>query len=322
MTLYGITFDMELLNDAVQIFILYLVFYWLLRAARGSRFGQVLTGVGLLFAALIAFTYLFHFNVLSRIVQGLLFYLALSSVVIFQPEIRRILATIGSLLFQDRTRYLNYRGRVTPEMLAGYICKISQRQMGALLAIERGISLKGYEVSGVMLDAIISAELLLSIFKEPMPLHDGGVVIRHGRISSAHCLFPVSVRTELSESGMRHRAAVGLSEETDALVIVVSEETGKISVAHNGRLIRYPDTSDDSRASLVRWIRKAMPQQKSAYEQVADWFNHRREKAAKLFSKGKAEKKAEKVEESAKAEDNGRQATEGECQKEGEKEKA
>ncbi len=319
MTLYGITFDMELLNDAVQIFILYLVFYWLLRAARGSRFGQVLTGVGLLFAALIAFTYLFHFNVLSRIVQGLLFYLALSSVVIFQPEIRRILATIGSLLFQDRTRYLNYRGRVTPEMLAGYICKISQRQMGALLAIERGISLKGYEISGVMLDAIISAELLLSIFKEPMPLHDGGVVIRHGRISSAHCLFPVSVRTELSESGMRHRAAVGLSEETDALVIVVSEETGKISVAHNGRLIRYPDTSDDSRASLVRWIRKAMPQQKSAYEQVADWFNHRREKAAKLFSKGKAEKK---VEESAKTEDNGRRATDIECQKEGEKEKA
>ena len=99
MTIWGITFDMALLNDAVQIFILYLVFYWLLRAARGSRFGQVLTGVGLLFAALIAFTYLFHFSVLSRIVQGLLFYLALSSVVIFQPEIRRILATIGSLLF-------------------------------------------------------------------------------------------------------------------------------------------------------------------------------------------------------------------------------
>ena len=293
MTLGGFTFDTALLNDAVQIFILYLVFYWLLRAAKGSRFGQVLTGVGLLFAALIAFTYLLHFDVLSRIVQGLLLYLALSSVVIFQPEIRRILATIGSLLFQDRNRYMNYHGRVTPELLTAYICKLAQRQMGALLAIERGISLKGYEISGVMLDAIISAELLLSVFKEPMPLHDGGVIIRHGRLSSAHCLFPVSVRTELSESGMRHRAAVGLSEETDALVIVVSEETGRISVAHNGRLIRYPDTGDDSRASLVRWIRKAMPRQKSAYEQLADWFNHRREKAAKLFSKGKEEKKAE-----------------------------
>ncbi len=283
MTWGGIKFDMALLNDAVQIFILYLVFYWVLRAAKGSRFGQVLTGVGLLFAALIAFTYLFHFDVLSRIVQGLLFYLALSSVVIFQPEIRRILATIGSLLFQDRSRYLSYRNRVTPELLSSYICKLAQRNMGALLAFERGISLKGYEMSGVGLDAMISAELLLSIFKEPMPLHDGGVVIRHGRISSAHCLFPVSVRTELSESGMRHRAAVGLSEETDALVVVVSEETGRISVAHNGRLIRYLDTGDDSRASLVRWIRKAMPQQKTAYEQVADWFSARREKAARLF---------------------------------------
>ena len=281
MTLGGIAFDLALLNDAVQIFILYMVFYWLLRAARGSRFGQVLTGVGLLFAALTAFTYLFHFDVLSRIVQGLLFYLALSSVVIFQPEIRRILATIGSLLFQDRNRFLNYRRTVTPEMLTAHICKLAQRQMGALLAFERGISLKGYETSGVVLDAIISAELLLSIFKEPMPLHDGGVVIRHGRISSAHCLFPVSVRTELSESGM-------LSEETDALVIVVSEETGRISVAHNGRLIRYPDIGEDSRASLVRWIRKAMPQQKTATEQIVDWFNHRREKAAKMFSRPKA----------------------------------
>lgn len=302
MTLGGFTFDTALLNDAVQIFILYLVFYWLLRAAKGSRFGQVLTGVGLLFAALIAFTYLLHFDVLSRIVQGLLLYLALSSVVIFQPEIRRILATIGSLLFQDRNRYMNYHGRVTPELLTAYICKLAQKQMGALLAIERGISLKGYEISGVMLDAIISAELLLSVFKEPMPLHDGGVIIRHGRLSSAHCLFPVSVRTELSESGMRHRAAVGLSEETDALVIVVSEETGRISVAHNGRLIRYPDTSDDSRASLVRWIRKAMPQQKSAYEQLAEWFNNRREKAAKLFSKGKKEKKGKKTEDANKVE--------------------
>ena len=285
MTYAGITFDMALLNDIVQIFILYMVFYWVLRAAKGSRFGQVLTGGGMLFAALIAFTYLFHFDVLSRIVKGLLLYFALSSVVIFQPEIRRILATIGSLLFQDRNRYVNFHGRITPELLTTYVCKLAKQRMGALLAIERGISLTGYETSGVMLDAIISAELLLSIFKEPMPLHDGGVVIRHGRLSSAHCLFPVSVRTELSESGMRHRAAVGLSEETDALVVVVSEETGRVSVAYNGRLIRYPDVEENSQASLLRWIRKAMPRQKTIYERLADWFSQRREKTARLFGR-------------------------------------
>ena len=295
MTVGGISLNLALLNDAVQIFILYMVFYWVLRAAKGSRFGQVLTGVGLLFTALIAFTYLFHFDVLSRLVQMLLFYLALSSVVIFQPEIRRILATIGSLLFQDRNRYLNYRARMTPELLVGHICKLAERRMGALLAFERGISLKGYETSGVVLDAIISAELLLSIFKEPMPLHDGGVVIRHGRISSAHCLFPVSLRAELSESGMRHRAAVGISEETDALVVVVSEETGRVSVAHNGRLIRYPDTGEESRISLLRWIRKAMPQQKTAYEQLAEWFARRREKAARLFLRSRKPKAGKEV---------------------------
>lgn len=293
MTFGGINFDMALLNDVVQIFILYLVFYWVLRAAKGSRFGQVLTGVGLLFASLIAFTYLFHFDVLSRLVQGLLFYLALSSVVIFQPEIRRILATIGSLLFQDRNRLVSYRARITPELFTAHIFKLAQRKMGALIAFERGISLRGYETSGVNLDALISSELLVSIFTEPLPLHDGGVVIRHGRLASAHCLFPVSSRSELSESGMRHRAAVGLSEETDALVVVVSEETGRVSVAHNGRLIRFPDASDESRASLLRWIRKAMPQQKTTYEQLAEWLRRRGNRAQKLFSRSDKASKAD-----------------------------
>lgn len=284
MTIAGFTITWALLNDAVQILILYLAFYWILRAARGSRFGQVLTGVGLLFAALIAFTYVFHFDVLSRIVQSLLFYLALSTVVIFQPEIRRILATIGSLLFQDANKYQNFRHRITPEDLAQTVFRLATRRIGAIIAFERGISLRGYETSGVTVDARLSSEMLRTIFYVGTPLHDGGVVIRAGRISSAHCLFPTSLQPELVESGTRHRAAVGLSEETDALVIVVSEERGQVSVAHNGRLIRYPDTGDASRASLERWIRKAMPEQKTAYDQLAEWFRRRREKAARIFA--------------------------------------
>lgn len=283
MSLAGITFDWALLNDVVQIAILYFVFYWILRAARGSRFGQVLTGVGLLFAALIAFTYLFHFDVLSRLVQGLLFYLALSTVVIFQPEIRRILATIGSLLFQDRNRFL-HNGVTTPEDVVEAVFKLAKCRMGALLAFERGISLRGFESSGVILDALFSPELLLTIFTEPKPLHDGGVVIRHGRISSAHCVFPVSQQRELSASGMRHRAGVGLSEETDAFVIIVSEERQQISLAHNGRILRYPDLSDETRTSVIRWVRKAMPEQKATYDLISDWFRRRRQKAAKMFT--------------------------------------
>ena len=258
----------------MQIAILYLAIYAILKAARGSRFGQVLTGVGILFGVSIAFTYLFHFDVLARILQMLIMYLALSTVVLFQPEIRRILAAIGSLLFSESANSFDRR-RVTPEMMLDAIFELSHRKMGALIAFERGISLRGYEESGVAIDAIPSRELLISIFKEPLPLHDGGVTIRHGRLAAAHCLFPVSVNHALSESGMRHRAAVGLSEETDALVIAVSEETGSISVAHNGRLIRYLANAEESKASLLRWIRKAMPMKKSASEMTADWFKNR-----------------------------------------------
>ena len=271
-----------LARDIVQIAILYFAIYAILKAARGSRFGQVLTGVGILFGVSIAFTFLFHFDVLARILQMLLMYLALSTVVIFQPEIRRILAAIGSLLFSEGKGTFDRR-RVTPETMTEAIVELSRRKMGALIAFERGISLRGYEESGVALDAIPSRELLISVFTEPLPLHDGGVTVRNGRLASAHCLFPVSVNQDLYESGMRHRAAVGLSEETDALVVAVSEETGRISIAHNGKLIRYSANNEESRASILRWIRKAMPTKKTAGEQMADWFRARLAK----FGKGR-----------------------------------
>lgn len=272
-----------LVGDVVQIAILYLAIYSLLKAAHGSRFGQVLTGVGVLFGVSIAFTYLFRFDVLARIIQMLLVYLALSSVVIFQPEIRRILATIGSLLFSEGQTSFDRR-RVTPELLTDAILDLSKRKIGALIAFERAISLRGYEESGVLLDAVPSRELLLSIFTEPLPLHDGGVTVRNGRIASAHCLFPVSANPKLSGSGMRHRAAVGLSEETDALVIAVSEETKSVSVAHNGRIVRYAAGDEDVHSSILRWISKAMPEKKSASEQAADWFKSRLSR----FGKGKS----------------------------------
>ena len=263
--------NVNLARDIVQIAILYFAIYAILKAARGSRFGQVLTGVGILFGISIAFTFLFHFDVLARILQMLLWYLALSTVVIFQPEIRRILAAIGALIFSEGKGAFDRR-RVTPEMMTDAIFELSRRKMGALIAFERGISLRGYEESGLVLDAIPSRELLISVFTEPLPLHDGGVIMRHGRLASAHCLFPVSVNQDLYESGMRHRAAVGLSEETDALVVAVSEETGRVSIAHNGKLIRYTAESEEAKASVLRWIRKAMPIKKTGYDQTADWF--------------------------------------------------
>lgn len=270
------TFDWSYVSDALQIAILYFAFYGILKAARGSRFGQVLLGVGILFGVLIAFTYLFHFDVLALIIRWVLLYLAISSVVIFQPEIRRGLATIGAFLFQeDRRRHV--ARRITPELFVDCVFTLARSKIGALLAFERAISLRGYETSGVAIDALPSPELLVTLFTEPLPLHDGGMIVRGGRLASAHCLFPVSSRSDLSTSGMRHRAAVGLSEETDALVVVVSEETGRVSVAYNGRLIRYPDTGEDSRGALLRWLRKAMPQKKTAAETIGHWLRRRAE---------------------------------------------
>lgn len=275
--------DWTLVRDIVQIAILYFAIYAILKAARGSRFGQVLTGVGILFGVSIAFTFLFHFDVLARILQMLLMYLALSTVVLFQPEIRRILAAIGSLMFSEANRPFDRR-KVTPEKMTEAVFDLAHRKLGALIAFERGISLRSYEESGIALDSIPSREILVSIFTPPLPLHDGGATIRNGRLVAAHCIFPVSVNHDLYESGMRHRAAVGLSEETDALVVVVSEESGRISIAHNGKLIRYA-SDDSSRESVLRWIRKAMPTKKTAGDRAAEWFKARLSRFGKETAK-------------------------------------
>ncbi len=242
------------ISAIIQIAILYLVIYTILKGARGSRFGQALAGVGILAMLLFAFSYLFKFDVLTRIVQFLLAYLAVSTVVIFQPEIRRILMTVGAFGFLEKPKH-GPDGAVMPEFLVDSMLELAKARIGALIAFERGISLRSYEGTGVPLEAIFSRELVKLIFTPPLPLHDGGVVIRSGRLASAHCIFPVSNNPDLISHGMRHRAAVGLSEETDALVIVVSEETGSISVAHNGRMTKL---EGDVRAALLRWVGKAL----------------------------------------------------------------
>ena len=253
----------------VQIAILYLVIYTILKSAKGSRFGQALMGVGVLATAMIAFTYVFRFDVLSILVRSLLVYLAFSTVVIFQPEIRRVLSQVGAFGFFDRPTHLA-DGAATVDFIVETVVALADRRIGALLAFERGISLRSYERTGVTLDAMFSRELVETVFTPPLPLHDGGMTIRGGRIAAAHCVFPVSNNPELITSGMRHRAAVGLSEETDALIVAVSEESGSVSIAHNGRLIRY---SGEQRApSLARWISKALPEERSRASRLYSFY--------------------------------------------------
>ena len=276
-------FPIELPNVSasaiLQIAILYFVFYAILKGAKGSRFGQALMGFGILAALLIAFAYLFHFDVLTRIVQFLLIYIAVSTVVIFQPEIRRILSAVGAFGFLEKPKY-GPGDAATPDLVVETLIYLADKRIGALLAFERGISLRGYEETGVLLDAVFSRGLVTSIFTPPLPLHDGGAVLRNGRLSSAHCIFPVSNNPDLITSGMRHRAAVGLSEDTDALVVAVSEETGDISVARNGKLFRY---SGDQRAeSLRRWLARALPRANGRASLLGKWLR----KSADASTKG------------------------------------
>ena len=239
-----------------QILILYVVIYSILKAAKGSRVGQVLMGVGIIAATLVAFTFVFKFDVLSVIVKALLIYLAISTVVIFQPEIRRVLGQVGAFGYLERPKH-SADGAATTDLVVDTILWLSEKRIGALFAFERGISLRSYESTGVATDALLTRELVTCMLTPPLPLHDGGVTMRNGRLSAAHCVFPVSNNPDLAARGMRHRAAVGLSEETDALVVVVSEETGAVSVAHNGKLVTYPP--ETRREQLARWVSKALP---------------------------------------------------------------
>ena len=278
--------------DAVQILILYLVIYWLLKSAKGSRFGQALMGVGVLAAVLVGLTKVAHLEVLSRLFGFIVLYLAVSSVVIFQPEIRRLLPAIGTFQLFRRTRFEEARA-VTPKRLAECVMTLAAKKLGALIAVERGISLRAYVDTGIPLDAVVTPELMVSIFTPPMPLHDGGLIIHRGRITAAHCVFPVSNQPALVVSGMRHRAAVGLSEETDALVIVVSEESGRIAIGHNGKLHRYPNKV--IKRVLTKFIAKAMNQGANEEDSLSGWINARARRISALFERRGAKSAAAKT---------------------------
>ena len=223
----------------IDVLVVTLFFYWLFLLVRGTRAVQVLKGLLiLLIAAFIAQRLgLTTFNFLVR---GLWQVLILAFVILFAPEIRRALAEVGQRRF--------FRGFLK-EAKPGYIDEmieaidiLSKKKKGALIALERETGLKTYIETGIKIDSDVSRELLSTIFLPTTPLHDGAVIIQGNRVAAAGCLLPFTRSPDISKRmGMRHKAALGLSEETDAVVVVVSEETGRISLAVGGRLTRDLD---------------------------------------------------------------------------------
>ncbi len=225
-------------SGLLEIGVLAVVFYYVMLFFRGTRSAQVMSGFILFLLSLIALTHFFHLDNLNWILQRISVYVAIAIIVIFQPEIRRAFAELG----KQNVFAVNAGDRDLVDHIANAVILLANRKIGALIAIERMISTKTVQDTGIPIDAVTSAELLASIFFPQTPLHDGGVIIRNNRMVAAGCLFPLSQRQELSKSlGTRHRAAIGLSEETDAIVVVVSEETGNVSLACNGKIIRGLD---------------------------------------------------------------------------------
>lgn len=222
-------------RSAVEIVLLSVVIYYGYLYFRGTRGAKVLTGLAIVFLTLTLISQLLNLVVISFIIRSFSVFIAVALVVIFQPELRRGLAALGGHPIFSLTS----EKRETVQDIAEAVSQLANKQFGALIAIERDTSIRIYEETGVELDACFSIELMLTLFHPKSALHDGGVIVRNGRLAAAACIFPVSQRETLDRSlGLRHRAGLGITEESDAIAVVVSEETGGISICHRRRIER------------------------------------------------------------------------------------
>ncbi len=219
-------------QDFLDILILWIIVYKLLLTARGSRFADLLTALSLLFLLSVFSKYL-NLHTLHWIVESLWAYITIAVIVLFQPEIRRALAGLR------KTGIMRFAPAVELKSMDEIIkatVSLSSRKIGAIIVIVRNSDPKDLIEIGTGLDARVSREIILSIFHPASPIHDGAVVIKGNRILSAGCFLPISLRHDIDKVlGTRHRAALAITEETDAVAVIVSEETGKISVAMAGR---------------------------------------------------------------------------------------
>ena len=249
----------DLLDVALMAFLLYKLLT-LLKTTSGAN---LLKGV-LIFLGVLFLSSILHLNGISFILSRMLEWGVLALIILFQPEIRRVLEQVGSQRFQ----FLNLFSRqdtvselertIAQTVLA--CTEMSRSRTGALIVFEQKMQLDDMVRSGTVLDASVSSELLKNIFFVKAPMHDGAVIIRHGRLLGAGCMLPLSKNVNLSRDlGMRHRAGIGMSENSDAVVVIVSEETGSISVAIGGMLRRHlmPETLEN----ILR--NELMPQEES-----------------------------------------------------------
>ena len=222
-------------RPAVEITILAVGIYYASMFVRGTRGAPVVTGFFVLMVALALVTLVLNLPVLRWLLGTGFVVLTMAGIVIFQPELRRMMAEIGQWSMPGSVR----ERRENLEDIVQAVERLSELRIGALIAIQQSIDLQEAVESGVEVDCEVTPEMIETIFFPNNPIHDGGVIVVNDRISHAACIYPLTQRQDLSKSlGTRHRAAIGLSEETDAVVIVVSEETSSIAYAYKGQMVR------------------------------------------------------------------------------------
>ena len=225
--------------DVVDILIVALILYKLYAMLQGTRAITLVKGLLVILALTLVCNWL-SLHVIYWLLQQTLTLLFVALPIVFQPELRRTLEHLGQGRFLGKSLFLDDDdARNLVNAIDRAVMKLSSEKTGALLVFERDMGLKEFTMKGIQLDALISAELLGNVFVPNTPLHDGAAIFRGSRLVAAGCMLPLTDNSSLSmELGSRHRAALGLSEQTDALIVVVSEETGTVSIAENGRLAR------------------------------------------------------------------------------------
>lgn len=256
-------------QDVLDIAIVATILYWIFLILKGTRALKILVGLTFLLAASILSKFAGLYTV-DWIVTSFWAQMVLIIVILFQPEIRRALAQIGQTPFY-RTMTAGEESRTLEEVIRAVVLMANKR-MGAIIVLEREIELKDIVEVGVPLDAKLSKELLLSLFMPYSPLHDGAVIVKGDRLIAAGCFLPLTLSPDVSKMlGTRHRAALGITEETDAVVIVVSEESGSISVIIGGKLTRELDA-----AALRRVLNRIFLREKreglALVERLKDFF--------------------------------------------------
>lgn len=270
------------ITDVVEIIIITFLVYQIVVWIKNTKAWMLLKGITVL-SIFILLAFIFQMHTILWLAESAVTVMATAAVVVFQPELRRALEKLGEKKFLtsvvpfDMNRESVRFGDETIEGIVSASFSMGKVKTGALIVVEQAIKLTEYESTGIKLDCIVSKQVLINIFEHNTPLHDGAIIVRGDRIVSATCYLPLSDDMGLSKDlGTRHRAAVGMSEVSDALIVVVSEETGQVSVAQGGQLTRGVDKEElwkrlehiqnkkaDSAGTLTRWKGRLMNEKKS-----------------------------------------------------------